>query len=61
MIKVTDRIDLKSARLQFNSLRSDLKIQVPDNLKNEIDIIIDRNIQKNGKKIEDYDKIIALR
>ena len=61
MISLTDRIDLKSARLKFNSLRSDLKIQLPDNLKTEIDIIIDRNIEENGKEIEDYDEIVALR
>ena len=61
MISLTDRIDLQSARLKFNSLRSDHKIQLPDNLKTEIDIIIDRNIEENGKEIEDYDEIVALR
>ena len=61
MTSLTDRIDLQSARLKFNSLRSDHKIQLPDNLKTEIDIIIDRNIEENGKEIEDYDEIVALR
>ena len=37
MISVTDRIDLKTARFKFNSLRSVSKIQLPDNLINEID------------------------
>jgi len=61
MIKVTDRIDLKTARSKFNSLRSVPKIQLPDNLINEIDNIMNKNIEKNGKQLENYNDVIALR
>ena len=57
MISVTDRIDLKSARDKFNSLRSAQKIQLPDNLIKEIE----KNIPRIGAKIGNYDKIIAYR
>ena len=43
MVSVTGRIDLKTARFEFNSLRSVPKIQLPDNLINEIDNIINKN------------------
>ena len=57
MISVTDRIDLKSARDKFNSLRSAQKIQLPDNLIKEIE----KNIKRTGEKIGNYDDIIAYR
>ena len=57
MIKVTDRIDLKSARDKFNSLRSAQKIQLPDYLIKEIE----KNIKGAGEKIGNYDDIIAYR
>ena len=40
MTLVTNRIDLKSARSIFDSLRTSLKIKLPDDLKNSIDGII---------------------
>ena len=61
MISVTDRIDLKTARFKFDSLRSVPKIQLPDNLINEIDNIINKNTGKNGKQLENYSDVIALR
>ena len=61
MISVTGRIDLKTARFEFNSLRSVPKIQLPDNLINEINNIIDKNTAKNGKQLENYTDVVALR
>ena len=40
MTLVTNRIDLKSARSIFDSLRTSLKIKLPDDLMNSIDGII---------------------
>ena len=40
MTLVNNRIDLKSARSIFNSLRTSLKIKLPINLMNSIDGII---------------------
>ena len=57
MISVTDRIDLKSARDKFNTLRSAQQIQLPDNLIKEIE----NNIPRIGEKIGNYDEIIAYR
>ena len=44
MTLVTDRIDLKSARSIFNSLRTSLKIKLSVNLVNSIDGIIMNNM-----------------
>ena len=44
MTLVTDRIDLKSARSIFNSLRTSLKIKLPVDLVNSIDGIIMNNM-----------------
>ena len=44
MTLVTDRIDLKSARSIFNSLRTSLKIKLPVDLMNSIDGIITNNM-----------------
>ena len=44
MTSVTNRIDLKSARSIFNSLRTSLKIKLPIDLINFIDDIIINNM-----------------
>ena len=44
MTLVTNRIDLKSARSIFNSLRTSLKIKLPADLLNSIDGIIINNM-----------------
>ena len=44
MTLVTSRIDLKSARSIFDSLRSSLKIKLPVDLMNSIDGIITNNM-----------------
>ena len=44
MTLVTHRIDLKSARSIFNSLRKSLKIKLPVDLMNSIDGIIMNNM-----------------
>ena len=44
MTLVTDRIDLKSARSIFNSIRTSLKIKLPVDLMNSIDGIIMNNM-----------------
>ena len=44
MTVVTDRIDLKSARSIFNSLKANLKIKLPVDLMNYIDGIIMNNM-----------------
>ena len=44
MTKVVDRIELKSARIMFNSLRTSLKIKLPVDLINSIDGIIMNNM-----------------
>ena len=44
MTKVVDRIDLKSARTMFNSLRTRLKIKIPVDLTSSIDGIIMNNM-----------------
>ena len=44
MTLVTNRIDLKSARLIFDSLRTGLKIKLPDDLMSSIDGIIINNM-----------------
>ena len=44
MTLVTKRIDLKSARSIFDSLRTSLKIKLPDDLMNSIDGIITNNM-----------------
>ena len=44
MTLVTNRIDLKSARLIFDSLRTNLKIKLPVDLINSIDGIIINNM-----------------
>ena len=44
MTLVTNRIDLKSARLIFDSLRTSLKIKLPVDLINSIDGIIINNM-----------------
>ena len=44
MTVVTDRIDLKSARSIFNSLKASLKIKLPVDLMNSIDGIIMNNM-----------------
>ena len=48
-------------RFKFNSLRSVPRIQLPDNLIDEIDNIINKNIEKNGKQLQNYTDVIALR
>ena len=44
MTLVTNRIDLKSARTMFDSLRKSLKIKLPVDLMNSIDGIIINNM-----------------
>ena len=44
MTLVTNRIDLKSARLIFDSLRTSLKIKLPDDLMSSIDGIVINNM-----------------
>ena len=44
MTLVTNRIDLKSARSIFDSLRTSLKIKLPDDLMSSIDGIIINNM-----------------
>ena len=44
MTSVTNRIDLKSARSIFDSLRTSLKIKLPVDLMNSIDGIIINNM-----------------
>ena len=44
MTSVTNRIDLKSARSIFDSLRTSLKIKLPVDLMNSIDGIIMNNM-----------------
>ena len=44
MTKVVDRIDLESARIMFNSLRTNLKIKFPVDLTSSIDGIIKNNM-----------------
>ena len=44
MTKVVDRIELKSARTMFNSLRTSLKIKLPVDLTSSIDGIIMNNM-----------------
>ena len=51
MTSVTNRIDLKSARAIFDSLRTNLKIKLPDDLINSIDGIIMNNMTNT---MDDY-------
>ena len=51
MTLVTNRIDLKSARSIFDSLRTSLKIKLPDDLMNSIDGIITNNMTST---MDDY-------
>ena len=51
MTLVTNRIDLKSARLIFDSLRTSLKIKLPVDLINSIDGIITNNMTST---MDDY-------
>ena len=51
MTSVTDRIDLKSARSIFDSLRTSLKIKLPVDLMNSIDGIIMNNMTST---MDDY-------
>ena len=51
MTSVTNRIDLKSARSIFDSLRTSLKIKLPVNLINSIDGII---INSMTASLDDY-------
>ena len=51
MTSVTNRIDLKSARSIFDSLRTSLKIKLPDDLINSIDGIIMNNMTNT---MDDY-------
>ena len=44
MTLVTNRIELKSARIMFNSLRTSLKIKLPVDLTSYIDGIIMNNM-----------------
>ena len=44
MTKVVGRIELKSARIMFNSLRTSLKIKLPVDLTSSIDGIIMNNM-----------------
>ena len=51
MTSVTNRIDLKSARSIFDSLRTSFKIKLPDDLINSIDGIIMNNMTN---EMDDY-------
>ena len=51
MTLVTNRIDLKSARSIFDSLRTSLKIKLPNDLINSIDGIIMNNMTST---MDDY-------
>ena len=51
MTLVTNRIDLKSARSIFESLRTSLKIKLPNDLINSIDGIIMNNMTST---MDDY-------
>ena len=51
MTLVTNRIDLKSARSIFDSLRTSLKIKLPHDLINSIDSIIMNNMTST---MDDY-------
>ena len=51
MTSVTNRIDLKSARSIFDSLRTSLKIKLPVDLMNSIDGIIINNMTTS---MDDY-------
>ena len=51
MTSVTNRIDLKSARAIFDSIRTSLKIKLPDDLINSIDGIIMNNMTNT---MDDY-------
>ena len=51
MTSVTNRIDLKSARSIFDSLRTSLKIKLPVELMNSIDGIIINNMTSS---MDDY-------
>ena len=51
MTSVTNRIDLKSARAIFDSLRKSLKIKLPNDLINSIDGIIMNNMTNT---MDDY-------
>ena len=51
MTLVTNRIDLKSARSIFDSLRTNLKIKLPVDLMNSIDGIIMNNMTST---MDDY-------
>ena len=51
MTSVTNRIDLKSARSIFDSLRTSFKIKLPDDLINSIDGIIMNNMTNT---MDDY-------
>ena len=51
MTLVTNRIDLKSARSVFDSLRTSLKIKLPNDLINSIDGIIMNNMTST---MDDY-------
>ena len=51
MTLVTNRIDLKSARSIFDSLRTSLKIKLPVDLRNSIDGIITNNMTST---MDDY-------
>ena len=51
MTSVTNRIDLKSARFIFDSLRTSLKIKLPVDLMNSIDGIIINNMTDS---MDDY-------
>ena len=51
MTSVTNRIDLKSARSIFDSLRTSLKIKLPVELMNSIDGIIINNMTDS---MDDY-------
>ena len=51
MTSVTNRIDLKSARSIFDSLRTNLKIKLPGDLINSIDGIIMNNMTNT---MDDY-------
>ena len=51
MTSVTNRIDLESARTIFESLRTNLKIKLPDDLINSIDGIIMNNMTNT---MDDY-------
>ena len=51
MTKVVGRIELKSARIMFNSLRTNLKIKLPVDLTSSIDGIIMNNMTST---MDDY-------